>query len=203
MGGGGGKPRCVREAVRFSTTPTLAAVSNAWPQRGGMRLTGRPRRPAGERERGREPGDSFEWVAFQICSEQRRGRHSQHPRALCATGWPASETCRGNSAERCVRPIAGASNAREPRPRRSAGGARTVRQRRRAAPTGSRRRNPRSCVRTPFVIGTVRPQRMETCQAADPSRRACSRPRALQESRPERPQPMETEASRALRRKSI
>ena len=61
--------RCVREAVRFSTTPTLAAVSNAWPQRGGMRLTGRPRRPVQERERGREPGDRFEWVAFQTCSE--------------------------------------------------------------------------------------------------------------------------------------
>ena len=75
-----------RDAVDWATTPT-----------GGR-----------ERERGREPGDSFELVAFQICSEQRRGGHSQHPRALCATGWPASETCRGNSsigAERCVRPM--------------------------------------------------------------------------------------------------
>ena len=157
--------------------------------------------PTGGRERRREPGDSFEWVAFNLqrtatgrgtlsTRERCARRASQRPRPAVATSSSGAES------------NAGASNAREPRPRRSAGGARTVQQWGRAAPTRSIRRTPRSCVRTSFVIGTVRPQRMATCQAAELSRQACSRSRALQESRPERPQPKETEAGRALRRNS-
>ena len=50
--------------------------------------------------------------------------------------------------------------------------------------------------RLPLAPG--RPQWMATARAADLPRRACSRPRALQESRRERPQPMRIEVSRAL-----
>ena len=57
-----------------------------------------------------------------------------------------------------------------------------------------------ACARRSSLVPCDRSGWQATCQAADLSRRACSRSRALQESRPERPQPMETEASRAYSR---